>query len=298
MTKTTWTLLLVASTAFIASFFPIAKYLNGAVDPLLLAFFRFSIATIVLLPIMAYRHSLRLPPRDEWPFFILLGFLSVSPTVLVVTGIAYTNTIVSAILMNTQPLIIALLAPILIGEKVASHKAFSMAVGLVGVALIVMNGHSFSEHLGSTYLFGSCILLFAALLGGINKTLSRNVVRKYDGLYVTFFPVAIGSIFLGIMLLLQDGFTPVAHFAPTTYLSLIVIGIVCTAIPWVIWTSSLKHLDVHVAVTFNLLIPIFAALYSFLLFNETFTIWIALGMLLTSTSIFFVQRRVAVAPSV
>jgi drug/metabolite transporter (DMT)-like permease len=73
------------------------------------------------------------------------------------------------------------------------------------------------------------------------------------------------------------------------WIAAILIGVFSTAIPWAIWSSSLKHLDVHVAASFNLLIPPFAALYAFLFLQQEITLWMIAGMLLVSVGIYVVQ---------
>src|SRR3989338_1281349 len=87
MSKLSWTILLVASMAGIGAFYPIVKALDGALDPYLIAFFRFSIASLILVPVMAYRRSLRLPPKKDLLFFVFLAFCAVAPTALIVMGI-------------------------------------------------------------------------------------------------------------------------------------------------------------------------------------------------------------------
>ena len=99
MSRLSWTILLVLSMAGIAATYPILKYLNGAVDPYLLAFLRFFVASLALAPIMAYRHSLRPPPKSDLPLFLVLAFSVTIPTVFIVIGVEHTNTIVSAVLI-------------------------------------------------------------------------------------------------------------------------------------------------------------------------------------------------------
>lgn len=298
MSKLTWTFLLVGSMAGIAAMYPILKTLDGAVEPLLLAFFRFSVAAIALFPIVLYRNSFAMLTKRDLALFTFIAACAVVPTALLVVGIGLTNSIVAAILINSNPLIIAVLSPLLIGEHVHGKKKITLIIGFLGVVLVVLNGHDLVALLKSEYFFGSLILLFAALLGGINKIYSRDLVRKYDGLYVTFIALVIGSLLLAFTVTLQNGFAAVTQFTPTTFFLLLALGVICTAIPWAIWNSSLKHLDVHVAASFSLLIPILAAMYSLLFFSETFTSWIFAGMLLTSIGIYFVQREEKVVPSV
>jgi len=298
MSKLSWTLLLVASMAGIAAFYPIAKILNGAVDPYVLAFFRYFVATLALISVMAYKNRLRLPPRNEWPFFLMLSFFFVMPTGLIVIGIAHTNSVVSAILVNTNALLIAFLAPMLILEHTNARKALAFVVGFTGVVAVVLNGQPLPVLLNSDYFFGAVLLLGASLLSALYGIYAKAYVRKYDGLYVTFFSSAIGSVMLAFVLVLGGKFSEMTVPAPYIIVSLLAIGIICTAIPHVVWSSSLKHLDAQTAGSFKLLIPIFAMAYSFLFFQESFTIWMLLGLLLTSAGIYIVQREEKVAPSV
>ena len=291
MNKFTWTISLVASMAGIAATYPITKALNGAVDPFMLAFLRFFIASLALLPIILYRRTLSIPRGKELGLFGLIALCAVLPTALIAISIPLTNSVVAAILINTNPLIIVLIAPFLIGEKVTSSKIVGLFIGFCGVVAVVLNGHNPFTELSSSYLWGTLILLFAALLSALNKTYSRNLVRKYDGLYVTFLGVVLGALALGAINVLRGGLSLLPEFTTNVTLSVLTIGIIGTAIPWVVWSNSLKHLDVHIAASFYLLIPVFATFYSFFFLSEQFTFWMLLGLILTSIGIYIVQRQ-------
>ena len=286
-----WTLLLIAAMAGIAALYPITKSLGGSVSPLLVAFFRFSIAAIVLLPVMFYMRRHLVPKSRDLPLLLFVSACIATPTALIVIGIAHTNSVVAAILINTNPLMIGLFSPVLISEEVHGTSKLALAVGFLGVMLVVLNGHSPITLLNSYYAWGALLLLLAALASALNKIYSKRLVRAYDGLSVTFFSTIIGAVLLGIGISLTGGFSDVLRFNLREIISLIAIGIVCTAIPWVVWSSSLKRLDVHVAASFQLLIPIFAAFYSLLFLSESFTLWMMLGLILTSAGIYVVQRR-------
>lgn len=277
--------------AGIAVFYPIVKALNGTVDPYLIAFFRFFIASLVLVPVMAYRNSLHLPPKRDLVFFLLVAFCAVAPTPLIVMGIASTNSVVAAILINANSLIVAVLATLLLSEQVSHRKMVGLGIGFLGVILVVLNGANPFANADSAYFLGSMVLLFAASLSALNKTYSKVYVRKYDGLYVTFFSVTLGSLLLAMFIGLRGGFDGLTALTPSLALPMLAIGIFGTAIPWVIWNSSLKHLDAHVAASFNLLIPVFAALYSLVFFQESFTVWMFAGFVLTSFGIYLIQKQ-------
>ncbi|OGG52549.1 hypothetical protein A3H16_00095 [Candidatus Kaiserbacteria bacterium RIFCSPLOWO2_12_FULL_53_8] len=290
MSKLTWVILLVLSMAGIATFYPITKTLAGAIDPYVLAFFRYFIATLVLIPIMVQQHSLRLPPKNELPMFLLLAFLFVIPTALIVMGVALTNSVASAILVNTNALLVAILSPLLISELMTMRKMLGFIIGFAGVIAVVLNGESVAVALNSSYAFGSALLLTAALVSGLFGIYAKASVRKHDGLYVTFFASAFGSVMLALLLVARGGFQSLPDPTVSVILSLLAIGILCTAVPHVIWSSSLKHLDAHKAASFKLLIPIFVAFYSLFFLDEHFTLWMFLGLILTCIGIYLVQR--------
>ncbi|MBI2612765.1 DMT family transporter [Candidatus Kaiserbacteria bacterium] len=295
MSKLTWTFLLVGSMAAIAAFYPMVKILHGAIDPYLLAFFRFAIALLALLPIMAVRHSLKPPPIREWPIFVFIGLCGATASVLVIIGIGQTNSVVSAILLNTNPLLVALLAPFLITEQLTPTKIAALVVGFVGVVLVVLNGQNLSALVSSEYFWGAVIVLVAALFSGLNKIYSKRPVRTYDGLYVTFFGVALGTVMLGTVVAISGIFAEPVELTLREWIFVVAIGVFSSAIPWTIWNSSLKHLDVHVAASFMLLIPVFATLYSLIFLTESITPWMVVGMILTSVGIYFVQREESVS---
>ncbi|MBI4080041.1 DMT family transporter [Candidatus Kaiserbacteria bacterium] len=294
MSRSSWTVLLVLSAAGIATFYPLVKILNGAIDAHVLAFLRFLVAALVLLPVLLATSYLRVPFKRDWAPFLSIALLGIGANVLVIIGIGQTNSVVSAILLNTNPLIVALLAPLVIDEQLTLKKVIALVVGFFGVILVILNGQDVSTLVHSEYFWGSLIVLVAALFSGLNKIVSKGLVRRYDGLFVTFIGVALGALLLGIMTATNGTLPEIASLTAKEMAIVLLIGIIASAIPWAIWNSSLKHLDVHVAASFMLLIPIFATLYSLLFLRETFTIWMLVGLLLTSLAIYFVQREVKI----
>lgn len=285
-----WPLLLVASAAGIASFYPLTKSLTD-VDPYTIALLRSGIAALVLIPVMYYWRSLRLPPTDEWPLILFLAFCTVAPTAFLASGIAHTNSVIAAILMNTQPLLIGLASPFLIAERTSAMKLVAIGIGFVGVVFVIWNGRTPGGVLDDVYLWGILLVMTGACISALNKMYSKRLVLRHDGLYATFFGTVVGSSLLILFLAATGGLGGLAKLDAPEWLAAFLIGTLATAIPWVVWASSLKYLDVQVAASFNLLIPIFAAFYSFLFLDEALTLWIFAGLVLTSIGVYIVQRK-------
>ena len=58
---------------------------------------------------------------------MFLAFCAVAPTALIVMGIERTNSVVAAILINSNALMVALLAPLLISEAMTYQKYWGLA---------------------------------------------------------------------------------------------------------------------------------------------------------------------------
>ena len=291
MKKSTWSLVLVLAMAAWASFYPFTKIIQGTIDPLLLAFFRFFFASIVLLPVVIASKKLTLPLRNEWLPLLVIAAFAVVPTALTAVGIKLSSSIVGSILVNTNPLFAAALAPLLITEHVTLKRARALVLGFVGIVVIILNGQSVQSLFQSTYFTGSLLLIGSSILSALFAIYAKKYIRKYGGLYVTFFTVAPGTLILALLLLFHGGFAQVPSLPPLTWLFAILNGVLATAIPYVVWSSSVKHLDVTTATSFKLLIPVFAALYSLAFLKENFTPWMLAGMILTGIGVYLVQRE-------
>lgn len=297
MKKSTWSLVLIGAMGAWASFYPFATLIQGTIDPFLLAFLRFFFAALAIMPLMVVRRSFVLPPKKEWLPLLIVSFFAIAPTAITVIGIKYSNSIVGAILVNTNSLFVALLAPFLIGERMTKGNFFALLIGFMGMACSVLNGHSLATLVNSEYFFGSMLLLVSSIFSALYGMYAKKYVHTYGGLYVTFLTVAIGSILLAIFLFFHGGFSELPSLPPKTVFFSLLIGVVATAIPYVLWSSSLRHHHVNVATSFKLLIPVFATLYSFIFLRETFTVWMFIGLVLTSVGIYLVQRPTFVEPA-
>ena len=59
----------------------------------------------------------------------------------------------------------------------------------------------------------------------------------------------------------------------TPWLSLLVLGVVCTAVAYILYFRLIEQLGPARAVTVTFLVPVFAVLYGTVLLNETLTLW-------------------------
>ena len=106
--------------------------------PLVIAFYRLAIATVILLP-FAVVSSLRTsdPPAGRTlALAALSGLLLALHFGAWISSLSYTSVASSVVLVSTQPLFSALLSGSLLGEKAPSRLYLGVALALAGTAVI------------------------------------------------------------------------------------------------------------------------------------------------------------------
>ena len=269
------------STGFIG-----AKYGLPYAEPLSFLFVRY-------LAVIALMTAIALLTRAPWPkapmqwVHIGVSGLLVHAVYLGGVFIAIKQGLpagITALVVGMQPLLIALGAGWLLGERVVGRQWLGLALGFVGVALVV------SGKFGDTAALGPMLLpALCALLGITVGTLyQKRYCARFDlrtGSVIQFVPTALATL---PVILLFDGF----HVDWT--------GDFIFALAWLVLVLSIGAISllnllirsgsaVNVASLFYLT-PLSTALIAFLMFDEKLG-WLAvLGMGLAVSGVYLVAR--------
>jgi len=289
--KAKWFSLLVFVMLVWATVYPATKSIVGEVDPLALAFLRYLLATMVLLPFyLKERRRKRdpLPWRDLRELF-LLGILGISGFSLFLTfGIQLSTAANGSVLANSQPIFTTLLAPLIIKERSSPLRLAGAMIGVIGVYLIVTSGKLISLE-GGTF-WGNVLLVAASLSISIYSILLKRYVKTYGGLIPSFLTMLSGSVFMLLVVLACPARESLSGIRPHDWLMLLYIGIVGTALVYPLFNMALKKVGVIRAVGFKLLIPVFGVSLSMLLIGEEPGITTFLGAFLVIASVYLIQR--------
>ena len=175
-----WYAILIVVFLLWGTFHPAIKVLSGDVEPFLLNFLRFLIVAIVLAP-FALKNRIKVEKNDLIGISIL-GFVGIVLVgVIDVIGVSMSTALDNAILFNSWPLMVIILAPILLKETVSKRAMLGTLLGFIGIILVVTNGEGLSEFMDSGHITGDLLILVAALCFGINAMYSKRYIEKYGG---------------------------------------------------------------------------------------------------------------------
>ncbi|MDH7569528.1 MAG: DMT family transporter, partial [Armatimonadota bacterium] len=255
------------------------------------AFARFFIggATLALL-LMARGGPSRLAPllRDPRSFFWPAATGIAGMGVLSAVGAALTTAVNVSLIMNANPVFVALLAP-LAGERLTASRVAGALVGLAGVGVVVLSssdaGPSF---VGARDVLGSLAAVGSALGWAVYTLLGKGVVERYGGVTATA-----GAMIWGAVLLLPfvaAGPLPRGLSGEAAAL-LFLLGVLPTAFAFALWYRALALVDAAALAPTQYLAPPCTILLAWFLLHERIDAALVLGLLLIFAGIAVATRR-------
>jgi drug/metabolite transporter (DMT)-like permease len=266
--------ILLATIAAIiwAGNFVIARGVNQQIPPITLAFFRWSLATLLMLPIAfnKFRSELHiLKKHKSYLFWVALSGITLFNTCLYISG-HYTTAINMALISTTSsPIFATTLAILFIGERINKYRLMGMMVCLSGVLLLISNG-SFQTLLSFTFSVGDLWALAGAFSFAVYNVLVR---KKPATISATTFLLAIFG--LGTILILPGFLIEQTNAAPIVWnnalvMSLIYLGAGTSVISFMCWNAAIKRIGAGTTVLFGNLIPIISTIEAVIFLNEPF----------------------------
>ena len=213
-------------------------------------------------------------PRD-WGVVVLLGFFGNTLFhSLLVLGVHRTSPGHAALLVALSPVLAALLARLFHGEPVGRRRTAGIALGFLGVALIVLRG---SHSTGS--LLGDMLCLGASLSWALYTVVGKPLLVRATPLAVATWATLIGA--LSLLPLGLPGFREVrwAALAPGEWFLLAYLSAGTIALANLLWYVALARTATSRVVGFSFLIPLIATTIAVLAGQETLSPSLVLGAL-------------------
>jgi len=161
------------------------------------------------------------------------------------------------------PVMVALLSAVLLRERLGARPILALAAALVGTALLASPDGSVGA--GTDALTGVLLALGSALGYASMALLSRSIARHYHPLLPVTIGFAVGTLVL-LPVMLVDG--PQLTFSPVVWLMLLYLGLVPTALGYVLFLHGIRTTSATIASTATLVEPLTATILAWLLFDE------------------------------
>jgi len=268
------------------------RLLAGEIQAFSAAFLRFAIASIVLL-LVTLRHHKKLPairPKQWLPLFIL-GLSGVfAYNFLFFSGLQFIEAGRAAVIIANNPIIIALFAAILFGEKLNLLKIFGIGLSVCGAIVVITQGHPatiFHRGIGKgeLYIFG-CVISWVTY-----SLVGRAAMRDLSPLVAVTYSAVIGAVLLFPAACLEGLCDQIGGYSLTVWLSLFYLGFCGTVLAFVWYYQGIQKIGSTRAGQFINFVPISAILLSVWLLDEHLSISLLSGVFLVSSGVYLTNRR-------
>jgi len=259
------------------------RFIAHEMDPLLLSFIRYAIASLCLAPVVL----LLVKERPAWRDLMASAGLGILCFGLMpwfsTAGIQYIPAARAALWLATIPFLTFLLAAALRYEPVTAAKFAGLTLATVGVVL-ALGPAPVSDDPGQAWR-GDLLLFAAAGCGALFTALSRPVLRRVPATLLTCCAMMSGTAFLGV-LSWTTGVLAVPVLSAYEWLVVIgFLGVIAGALGFFLWTWAVRQsTPTHTAV-FLTLNPTTAALLGAVLLGESITVPFLMGLALVLAGI-------------
>ena len=194
-----------------------------------------------------------------------------------------------AFIVCTAPLLTTILSLLIYKkEKATAGLVGGSLLALVGVALVVYNGHFILKisPLGD----------FLTLLAAFSWAFYSLIMKKMTGRYRTTFIIR-KIFFYGILTILPAfilhpwQFSLSGLWQPAVWMNLLFLGVLASLVCFVVWNIILKQLGTVRASNYIYLNPLFTLIGSAVLLDEQFTVMSLMGAMLILGGVYWAGKR-------
>jgi drug/metabolite transporter (DMT)-like permease len=271
-------------------YFFIAVALHGF-STVSIVWLRVAIAVAILLPLAIRQNALR-PALRAWPWVVTFAVLEmVGPWYFITEAERSISSSLVGLLITTVPFIAAFVVG-LRGDKSAWHPktVLGLFIGLAGVISLV----GLDVFAGVIALFPVILVLLAALGYAVAPIIANEKMASVPTLGV----ITLSLIVVMIIYAIPAAFTLPADIAagPTTneWLSVVFLGVVCSAVAFVIFFALIKEIGPARATLITYVNLLVAMILGVVFLQEPVTTGIIVGLPLVVVGSYLAsQRRVA-----
>lgn len=249
------------------------------------------------------------PQPKSWAAWLWISLFAIVDGALfqgfLAEGLVRTGAGLGSVMIDSQPLVVAILSGLLFGEIIGLWGGIGLGIGVLGIGLIglpnewiisIWQGNSISFQFSWQQLFqnGEWLMLLASLSMAVGTVMIRFVTRYADPVVATAWHMILG----GLPLFALSGITESQQWVNIDlygWMALAYSTIFGSAIAYGLffYFASSGNLTSLSSLTF--LTPVFALLFGNLLLSETLSPLQWFGVALTLVSIYLINQREVIA---
>jgi drug/metabolite transporter (DMT)-like permease len=269
----------------------VGRLAAGHIPPLTLAFLRWSLAFLIILPI-AWKHLAR-----DWPTIratmgtmILLSITGVSAfTSLQYWSLEHTTALNTLLLQSAGPLFVAVWSLILLGVRLTLAQAIGVALSLTGVLVILLHG-DLTALAAIAFNKGDIIFTVALAIFGVYSVMSLKRPNIH-GLSFVAFTFGCGAACLIPPLIFELLMRPAMQLDTANLLSLFYVAVFPSTVAYLCFNRGVQLIGANRAAPFFHVVPVFGSVMAIVFLGEHPQLFHVIGFALVLIGVFVASRK-------
>ncbi len=274
-------LLILVNTMWAAQY-AAYKTASAQMGPVTVSAWTFLFAALILLPFLvkermasANARRTRSWSRSDWTGFLMVGVFGLVPaSALLAWGTERSTASNAALIYLTVPILTAVLASIILGERMTRIRWLSLVISLAGVLLLSRPDLRQQSLAHSEFLAGNGLgSAFACASSSFYNVYSKDLLKRFSGLEILVYGYAIALVPSILLLIWFEPLTwaVIASYTTATWISVLVLSVFSWGLAMVLWMFVLGRLDVTQASVSIYLLPFLGVLISSATLHEHIT---------------------------
>ena len=269
------------------SVFPILVKLN-LTPGVISAFYRMAVASVCILPYVLLTKQFKITAKKPFFYAILCGVIFGLDVAVWNIAIQESTATQATLLTNLSPVWVGIGAFFFLKDKPTKNFWIGTIVAILGMMMLV--GFKTFINLDFNLAFGFAVL--SGMLYAVYMLLSKNILNQMNVLTFMTTSVVASTVFLGVLSYAIN--EPFAGFSNAGWFVLVVQGLVCQLLAWLLISYATKHMRATRVSVSLLGQAILASFLAWLFLDEAISLQMVIGglVLLFGIRITFYQKEV------
>lgn len=256
---------------------------RGIVDtfpPVSLAFWRWSIATLILLP-FAWKQAANdwKAALDHWKIVVLLAVTGISVfNTLLYMAVQTTTAINAALIQTVMPAVIIIFSRLIFNEKINLLKTMGVGLSMSGALMVIMRGQV-SNAVQLAFVQGDLLMFLAIFFYALYSVFLKKRPAMHP-VSLLLYLMAAGSMGLLPFYLWEGINNGLAGLTTPVIFSILYFALFPSLIAYFCWNRGVELIGANRAGLFINLIPVFASFMAIVWLQESLAWFHFMGLLL------------------
>lgn len=279
---------MVISAILVSTSFTVGAAITRELDPVILTFVRFTLATAIFAPLVHYRYGLGF----SFPLFLRCAMISgclVTFFVCMFLSLRTTSALNTSVIFALVPSISGGYALFINGERLGRGQLAALVCGMIGVIWVIFRGDP-AQLLAMEWNRGDAIFLGGCFAMGLYTPLVKLLHRGESMAVMTFWVLVTGSLWLFLLAgynLLAVPWSSVPLFA---WLGVVYLAVFTTIVTFFLTQYAVPYLGPTRVMAYSYLYPGLVLVIDLFLGHGLPPLRVIPGVLVVLAAMFVLQR--------